>query len=207
MRIIAGEFKGRQILSPVGMTTRPITDRVKSALFNALFPRLEGSAVADLFCGTGSMGLEALSRGARHCCFADRDASAIQLLRRNIAALGLAGRSTVWEGDIIQRLPGWLAKLPHKLDVIFLDPPYVLAEGWKDAPESHAALFNPLAEALAEGGLVMFRTPRALEVPATLGKLVLARRKEYGTMALNYLKAPSSEPADPQAGQDEAAQE
>lgn len=189
MRIIAGEFRSRILLSPEGEGTRPITDRVKVALFNALSGWMLGGAIADLFCGTGSMGLEALSRGARHCWFAERDPSAVALLQQNIAALKVADRSTIWRGDIVRELSGWLQKLPEKLDVAFVDPPYVLAREWMERSDLAAPIiFDPLADVLAEQAVVVFRTPRDLAVPERLGKLSLGRRKEYGTMALNYLQ-------------------
>jgi 16S rRNA (guanine966-N2)-methyltransferase len=198
MRIIAGQYKGRRLLSPEGMTTRPITDRVKAALFNSLLPWLADAAVADLFCGTGSMGLEALSRGGRHCWFAERDPSAIEALSGNLQMVGAQGDATIWQGDILLRLPAWLAELPGKLDIIFLDPPYELAERWfageaegaAQAVAEREAAFAALAGVLAEDGVLVFRTPRRLDLPAAVGGLTLGKRKEYGSMALNFFSVP-----------------
>ncbi|MEO0586315.1 MAG: RsmD family RNA methyltransferase, partial [Planctomycetota bacterium] len=98
MRIIAGEHRGRRLVGPTDdRTTRPITDRVKEALFArltamGLFGDFEAGAVADVFCGTGSLGLEALSRGARRCVFVDRDRSALDGLRENLEVLGEVAR-------------------------------------------------------------------------------------------------------------------
>ena len=92
MRIIAGEFCGRKLLSPEGDTTRPITDRVKQSLFDIVSPYIEGAAVYDCFAGTGSMGLECLSRGAAHVTFFELDKSAGERLRRNIGRGRLRGR-------------------------------------------------------------------------------------------------------------------
>src|SRR5438094_5779339 len=90
MRIIAGEFRGRRLLAPESDTTRPITDRVKQSLFDILAPRMEGATVLDLFAGTGSMGLESLSRGAAAAWFFEADRPALARLRRNIEMLNLS---------------------------------------------------------------------------------------------------------------------
>ncbi|MGH7214480.1 MAG: RsmD family RNA methyltransferase [Tepidisphaeraceae bacterium] len=103
MRIIAGEFRGRRLLAPEEAgTTRPVTDRVKQSLFDILTPSLDGAAVYDCFAGTGSMGLEALSRGARHVTFFEADRSAGARLRRNIQTLGVAKRSHIITGDLFR---------------------------------------------------------------------------------------------------------
>ncbi|MGZ3303586.1 MAG: RsmD family RNA methyltransferase, partial [Isosphaeraceae bacterium] len=93
MRIIAGEFGGRKILPPLTETTRPITDRAKQSLFDTLGDRIDGADVLDAFAGTGSMGLECLSRGARRVVFVERDRGALLHLRKNIVALGIKERS------------------------------------------------------------------------------------------------------------------
>ncbi len=188
MRIVAGQYKGRRLLPPPGRTTRPITDRAKVSLFGILAPRLAGALVADLFCGTGSLGLEALSRGCEHCWFADRDHSAIDRLRRNIAAVGAEEKATVWRGDIQRRLSGWVTGLPGRLDVVFLDPPYEMARQWLSDPSGGApeAIGALLAAAMAVDGIVVLRTPKALAVGEAFGPLALKRRKLSGSMALNF---------------------
>lgn len=197
MRIIGGEFRSRPLLPPAGQTTRPIPDRAKVALFNTLAPWFQGRpAVADLFCGTGSMGLEALSRGAAHCWFAERDPGALERLEQNIGALRVRDRATLWRGDISQELARWLAALPRPLDVVFLDPPYALARQWfQDALAD--GVMAALGAALADDGIVMFRTPEDLPVPERVGPLELARRRAYGTTALNYLQKPGAGEASP----------
>jgi len=102
MRIIAGEFRSRPILAPKSDATRPITDRVKQSLFDILSPHIEGARVYDCFAGTGSMGLECLSRGAAHATFFEADRSAVALLRKNIDALKVKDRSTVIERDLFK---------------------------------------------------------------------------------------------------------
>lgn len=128
MRIIGGEFRGRQLLGPRGEATRPITDRVKQSLFDILAPLLDGAVVHDVFAGTGSMGLESLSRGASHATFFESDRSALARLNQNIITLGLAGRSTVIRGDLFRWFDVSTVKPPHnvpaRVDLVFLDPPY-----------------------------------------------------------------------------------
>ncbi|MFC3101139.1 16S rRNA (guanine(966)-N(2))-methyltransferase RsmD [Altererythrobacter lauratis] len=127
MRIIAGEWKRRPLRAPQGDATRPTADRVRETLFSMLVSRLgdlEGLKVADLFAGSGALGLEALSRGAASCLFVEQDAAAIRALRTNIAALQAASRCDVRAQSVMQLGP---AKEP--LDLLLLDPPYGTGAG------------------------------------------------------------------------------
>ncbi len=125
MRIIAGEFRRRQLLSSPGLTTRPITDRAKEILFEHIEHALVGRRVADVFAGTGSLGLEALSRGAASAVFIESDRRAFELLKKNVSALGVEDRVLCWRTDALKssfRPKGVDAFLPY--DVVFCDPPY-----------------------------------------------------------------------------------
>lgn len=127
MRIVAGEWRGRQVVAPQGDTTRPTADRTRETLFSMLVSRLgsfEGLAVADLFAGSGALGLEALSRGAASCIFVEQDAAAIRALRSNIANLRAQAQSDVRASSVLALGP---AKAP--LDLILLDPPYGTGAG------------------------------------------------------------------------------
>lgn len=127
LRIIAGEWRGRKLAAPQGDTTRPTADRTRETLFSMLVSRLgdfDGLKVADLFAGSGALGLEALSRGAAHCLFVDQDAAAIRAIRSNIASLHVQGRSDVRAGSVLSLGP---AKEP--LDLVLLDPPYDTGAG------------------------------------------------------------------------------
>lgn len=127
MRIVAGEWRGRKLAAPEGDTTRPTADRTRETLFSMLNSRLgsfEGLKVADLFAGSGALGLEALSRGAAHCLFVDQDAAAIRAIRRNIANFQAQGRCDVRASSVMSL---GLAKEP--LDLILLDPPYDTGAG------------------------------------------------------------------------------
>ena len=122
MRIIAGEWRRRPLRAPQGEETRPTSDRTRETLFAMLTSRLgsfEDLRTADLFAGSGALGLEALSRGAAHCLFVEQDAAAIRALRANIAALQAHQRSDVRAGSVMQLGP---AREP--LDLVLLDPPY-----------------------------------------------------------------------------------
>ena len=119
MRILAGTYKGRRLLSPpVGSETRPITGAAKKSLFDMLAGSVPGAAVVDLYCGTGSLGLEALSRGARTCAFADRDRRVLGRLRRNIEAVGATEACDVWPGDVTKGLARRLAGLGENVQVL-----------------------------------------------------------------------------------------
>jgi 16S rRNA (guanine966-N2)-methyltransferase len=127
IRVVSGEFGGRRLVVPDGLATRPTTDKVRQAVFNSLDSAglIDGAAVADLFAGSGALGIEALSRGAASCVFVERDRAALQALRTNIAALGLAQRTTVVTSDV----PAWVPAL-RGIDLAMIDPPYEF-DGWE----------------------------------------------------------------------------
>jgi 16S rRNA (guanine966-N2)-methyltransferase len=129
MRVVAGSARGRTLVAPPGARTRPTTDRVREAIFNALGSRggVEGEPVVDLFAGSGALGVEALSRGATHATFVDSDRAARHAVRRNVESCGFADRATI-VGAPVER---WLAGLPAgaRFTVAFCDPPYAFA-GW-----------------------------------------------------------------------------
>ncbi len=125
MRIIAGRLRRRRLLTRPGLVTRPITDRVKETLFARLDDGLSGARVADVFAGTGTLGLEALSRGAHSVVFIEQDREAAELLRRNVETLGVAESVLCWQTDAVRssyRPQGVDDFLPY--DLIFFDPPY-----------------------------------------------------------------------------------
>jgi 16S rRNA (guanine966-N2)-methyltransferase len=189
MRIIAGQFRGRKLLPPTGDVTRPITDRVKQSLFDILAPVVEGARVYDCFAGTGSMGLECLSRGAAHATFFEADRSAVERLKRNIATVGVNDRSTVMAGDLFRWFDG--ARADFKVDVVFLDPPYRFVS---ERPADLRRLAGRIAEFhLSPHGIVVFRHEAAdiLE----LSPLVLSDRREYGGMTLEFLRQVEAKPA------------
>jgi 16S rRNA (guanine966-N2)-methyltransferase len=127
LRLIAGEWRRRQLRTPEGDTTRPSADRTRETLFSMLASRLgsfEGLRVADLFAGSGALGLEALSRGAAHCLFVEQDAAAIRAIRTNVSALKAESRCDVRAASVLALGP---ARTP--LDLLLLDPPYGTGAG------------------------------------------------------------------------------
>lgn len=127
MRIVAGEWRGRKLVAPKGEATRPTADRTRETLFSMLASRLgsfEGLAVADLFAGSGALGLEALSRGAASCLFVEQEEAALKAIRTNVATLGARDRSEVRGGSVLALGP---ARTP--LDLLLLDPPYGTGAG------------------------------------------------------------------------------
>ncbi len=164
MRIIAGEFKSRKIYSPPDdAPTRPIPDRVKESLFSLLRGHFEGVEVFDAFSGTGTIGLEAVSRGASRCVFVEKDRTVADGLKENIAALGCADRCEVFIGDALG--PGALSRCPRPAHVIFLDPPYAMIE----RASSRSRVFDQaarLVQCLDDTGYLVMRTPwPALDLP------------------------------------------
>jgi 16S rRNA (guanine966-N2)-methyltransferase len=136
MRVVAGSARGRTLVTPPGARTRPTTDRVREAVFNALWSRgaLDGARVVDLFAGSGALGVEALSRGAAHATFVDLDREAVRAIRRNVEACGVADRATVVAAPVER----WLAGRPagdSPFDLAFCDPPYAF-DGWADLLEA-----------------------------------------------------------------------
>ncbi|MGA2443195.1 MAG: RsmD family RNA methyltransferase [Tepidisphaeraceae bacterium] len=183
MRIIAGQFRGRKLLGPDTDLTRPITDRAKQSVFDALTPHLPDAIVYDLFAGTGSLGLESLSRACKHATFFESDPSALALLRKNIATLGVADRARVVRGNLFD----WFAaaEKPSQLaDLIFLDPPYRFLT---DRPGDLQTLAEKIVSAhLSPTGQILFRHDRrdVLEFPMLRPTAI----RDYGSMRVEFLE-------------------
>lgn len=183
MRIIAGEFRGRTLLPPPSQVTRPVTDRVKQSVFDILTPLIPDATVYDCFAGTGSMGLECLSRGAAHATFFEADRGAAERLRKNIGTLKVGDRSTVVTTDLFR----WFAepKTQGRASLVFLDPPYRFL---REKPDLLRRLANHLAARhLLKGGTVVFRhdAADALDLPP----LVRTDVREYGSMTVEFLES------------------
>ena len=182
MRILAGALKGRRLVTPRGETTRPTADQVRIALMDTLMPRLDGARVLDLFAGAGGVGLEALSRGAAHATFVERDGQAITALRDNVKALDVAALVSVRRGDVLRELPALLAG-GERFDIVFLDPPY------------EAGLVETTLEMLGGGGLMLqdalviaqHFTKRA--PAAIIGRLGSFRTRRFGETTLTFYRA------------------
>ena len=163
-----------------------MTGLVKKSLFAMLGEELHGQTVIDLYCGTGTMGIECLSRGAARCFFAEKDPRVLERLARNLRDLRATDRATVWRGDVEARLTEWLTQVQAPVDVAFVDPPYADARQW-DWQRAADAIFMPLAPKLSENdGCVVLRTDEHADVPDTLGPLTCTRVKAYGDMAVRF---------------------
>jgi 16S rRNA (guanine(966)-N(2))-methyltransferase RsmD len=182
MRIIAGALKGRRLVTPRGDATRPTADQVRIALMDTLTPRLPEARVLDLFAGAGGVGLEALSRGAAHATFVERDPRAVTALRQNVATLGVGALVAVHRADVLRELPA-LYHAGERFDVVFLDPPY------------DADLVETTLQSLGGGGLLL---PEGLVVaqhftkrtPApTIGALATFRTRRFGETTLTFYRA------------------
>ena len=176
MRIIAGTHKGRRLATPRWGGLRPTSDRLRGTLFDILGPRVEGARVLDGCAGTGAVGLEALSRGAAHVVFVDRDPRAVALIRRNTAACGLADRCAVRRAA----LPAGLRRLGSAaFDLVLLDPPY-------DAPDV-GAMLAASADRLGPEGRLVIEHARRLDPPATPA-LEALRSVGAGDSALRFYR-------------------
>jgi 16S rRNA (guanine966-N2)-methyltransferase len=129
MRVIAGELRSRKIASVPGLAVRPTPDRLRETLFSILMPVLPGAIFIDAYAGSGSVGIEAISRGAVRCIFIESSREALEVLRANITSLGIQGRSNVVRGKVAQAIAA------YKADILFLDPPY-------PEPEEYALAIN-----------------------------------------------------------------
>ena len=179
MRVIAGEAKGRTLVVPRGGGTRAATDRIRETLFAILEPELADANVADLFAGAGSLGIEALSRGAARATFVERGAEALKAIRRNLETTGFAGRSEVVAANVI----AYLDSRPRgPFDVVFCDPPFA------DVAIADATLGHEgLRSAVAPDALLVVRA-HGKHLPAVPASAQVVRVKEIGEEKLLFLR-------------------
>jgi 16S rRNA (guanine966-N2)-methyltransferase len=188
MRIIAGTKRGMRLLPPKGQNTRPITDRVKESLFSVLYKYdvIEGGIVADLFCGTGSLGLETLSRGAKWVSFVEKDRKAVEILNRNIIKTGFVAQSKLICGNAF-KIGAPAGEGLEKCGLVFVDPPYEMSYD-TDADSRLGKLLEQLAEQVKDGGVVVVRTSEKSKLLERYGKLSVIDRRNWGTMNVAILQ-------------------
>ena len=181
MRIIAGEFKGRRFKSPPRGQVRPIQDKIKAAVFNVLQEKIIGARVLDLFSGSGSFGIEALSRGASHVTFVEADGQLTQLLKQNLQFLGTEEKGLILQGNVLDIIEE-LAEADKMFDIIFSDPPYrqELANLSLLKVAEYAILTAP--------GLIITETHKRELLPEVVKDMVLLRRRLYGGTAVHFYK-------------------
>jgi 16S rRNA (guanine966-N2)-methyltransferase len=177
MRVIAGTAKGRTLRSPRTQDTRPITDRAKESLFSILAPRIPGSRFLDLFAGTGSVGVEALSRGAAHATFVERAASALADIRHNLGATHLAANAEVAGTDVFAYLRG----TPAPFDVIFVAPPQ-----WRGLWTRAVQLLDQRPGWLAPDGVIVVQHDPSESTDVPLQHLRVSGERTYGRVRFSF---------------------
>lgn len=183
MRLTGGTDRGRRLKAPRGLRTRPTAAKIREAIFNILGPPPDG-AVLDLFAGTGALGMEALSRGASHAVFIERDRNALAALRQNLRELSLSDRSTVIGADVrtgLQRLSASMAR-DDKFSWVFMDPPY--------ANETDGILGELSERGLLTGcAVVIVEHDKRHRPPPSVGGLFLTDHREYGDTELSFYRS------------------
>ena len=171
MRVIGGEFRRRTLKSLPGLDTRPTPDRLRESLFNILAPRIQGARFADLYAGTGAVGIEAISRGASLVTFVEQNRAAAGVIRENLKALGIAARADVRQGKV--------TKLAEKLeaDIVFVDPPY-------EADVEYAAILEAFGGNMPK--LLIVQHGRRRELPEETGGLQKTRVVRQGDNCLSF---------------------
>ena len=178
MRVIAGKARGIQLKTPEGMKTRPTTDRVKEALFSIIQFDLPEASVLDLFGGTGQLGIEALSRGAKRAVFVDEQDSACRLIRENLKKTKLESQSQVIRGDYLT----YLGSCHEKFNIILLDPPY--AEVYL---ENSLRKISEI-DILQSGGIIIAERPLGKDLPDLAEGFTRSRDYKYGKILLTLYK-------------------
>lgn len=182
MRVIAGTFKSRRLKTLRGMELRPTSDRLRETLFDILGDSVKGSMFVDLFAGTGAVGIEAISRGARRVVFVERHAPAVQLIRENLKSLEIASEAEVLPLDVMRGLEN-LASLRTESDFIFLDPPYARADEYQRVLE-----FIGVKGMLSVAGTVIAEHTNKLRLPPRAETLERTRVKVQGDSALSFYR-------------------
>ena len=197
MRIISGTHRSRKILEPRSdRVTRPITDRVKQSLFDRLWSMgmLEGGAVLDVFAGTGSLGLETLSRGMDYCTFVEQYRSASSLLEQNLANLKLTDQATVLKVDALS--VHWTPLLPKQpVKVVFCDPPYQMTQQ-PDSMQRLKEMIVALSPLVQADGVLVLRTDSHTE-PDLISSWVGPETYPYGSMAVHFYQPKNPGPPKP----------
>lgn len=178
MRIVAGSHRGRRLVAPKGMRTRPTSDRVREALFSILFD-VSGFRVLDLFAGSGAIGLEALSRGAQRCVFVEKDRTALDALLANVASLELSDRAEVRRQTVAAALTDLIDR-GERFDLVFADPP------WDQASVLLTGVLAAGSALVADGGRVVLEHAARDETPSAPAGWSATDRRQYGDTALSF---------------------
>lgn len=180
MRVIAGKARGHPLMAPSGMNTRPVTDKIKEALFSIWQLQIVGAHFLDLFAGSGSMGIEAMSRGAEKTVFVEKDHGAVDIIKKNLAACKFTGGYKIYKDDVFRRIDR-LKMDKEQFDIIYLDPPFTVDE-----------IVIPVMETLSDGrlltedGIAVIRTRKEKEMPDEIGTLKKFKLKTYGISSVHF---------------------
>lgn len=181
MRIIAGTCRGRNLKAVKGQKTRPTADRVKEAIFNVLAYRVEGTSFLDLFGGTGNIGLEALSRGAKMATFVEKSSTAIKVIRDNVKDCGFTDNVHIFPIEALKALEIFKEN-NSQFNIIFLDPPY----GFKSLEEIITRIVDN--ELLVNQGIVIVETNKNISLPDSFNSLVKVKENVYGDTKITYFQ-------------------
>lgn len=182
MRVVSGNFKGRQLKAVPGVTTRPTTDKVKEAIFNMVGPYFEGGYALDLFAGSGGLGIEALSRGIEKCVFVDREQKAIQTIHKNLELCQIEAASfEVYRNDAERALKA-IIKRGIQFQLVFLDPPY--------KQQKLKALINILSEnnVMNENGFIITEHGSDVQLEEEIGHFIKEKYETYGMSSISIYK-------------------
>jgi len=182
MRIVSGNYKGRQLKAVPGVTTRPTTDKVKEAIFNMVGPYFEGGIALDLFAGSGGLGIEALSRGIEKCVFVDREPKAIQTIHKNLEICQIeADHFEVYRNDADRALKA-IIKRGIRFQLIFLDPPY--------KQQKLKALISVLSEnnVMNENGFIIAEHGSDVKLDREIGHFTQVKHETYGMSSISIFK-------------------
>ncbi len=172
MRVITGEARGRKLVTLEGEDVRPTTDRVKEGMFNIIQFDLEGANVIDLFAGSGQLGIEALSRGAKHCTFVDSANRSVEVVKQNLKTVGFEKRASVFCGDSKM----YIALSCDKFDIALIDPPYN-----KNIID---AVLPSVVEKMTDYGVIICESALDETLPQTAGEFSIHREYRYGKIKL-----------------------
>ncbi len=182
MRIISGTSRGRRLSAPSGHTLRPTSDRVKESIFNILGAEVEGKAVLDLFAGTGNLGIEALSRGAKKTIFVERAREAIRMIQKNLIRCGFSDEAEIIPKEV-NRAIGILEARKESFDLILMDPPY--EKGW--IQRTLVKLNNH--NIYHEGSALVIEHGRREPLPQKTGRWTIIKQRMIGDTVISFLQA------------------
>ncbi len=181
MRVITGLAKGRKLDTLEGTDVRPTTDMVKEAVFSAIQFDIEGRAFLDLFAGSGQMGIEAISRGAKNATFIDSNPDAISVIKGNLSKTGFTDKSKVIRGEY----NSFLASTNEKFDIAFLDPPYRL--------NILETALNAVTDVMNKHGIIVCEHPTDVSVPEAINGFCLDRQRKYSKIIISIYRKDSEE--------------